>query len=124
MPAAPSNVMSPTGWTDLVTNGGKAIQWTASSLLMPGGTVTGFQFDSTMTPAQLAGPFPGPGLGTGDPVATAFLYIAAPLADPGMQITATPGAVGTPEPGTLTLAGIAIGLIGLASVFRKRVLSV
>ena len=85
------------------------IQWTTTSLLAPGDSATGFIFDSTMTPLQFLGMFPGPGLGMGDPISTAFIYIAAPLADPGAQITATTAMViGTPEPSTLWLSAIAM----------------
>jgi len=48
--------------------------------------------------------FAGPGLGTGDPITTSTIYIAAPFGDPGAQITATTAAVvGTPEPSSLSL---------------------
>lgn len=120
MSATPTNVISPAGWADMITNGGASIQWTTASLLASGGTVTGFEFDSTMTPAQMAGLFPGPGLGTGDPITTSFLYIAQPFGDPGMQITAT----ATPEPSTLSLAAIALSLLALAGISRKRTLSI
>jgi hypothetical protein len=92
-------------------------------LLAPGASAAGFIFDSTMTPLQFLSTFPGPGLGTGDPITTAFIYIAAPLADPGAQITATTAmVVGTPEPSTLSLAAIAMGLSALAArISRKRV---
>lgn len=126
MAVPPTNVMSPAGWTAMITNNGASIQWTNPSPLAMGDSVTGFMFDSTMTPAQFLGTFPGPGLGMGDPITTAFLYIAAPLADPGAQITAMPAAVvGTPEPSTLSLAAIAMGLLALAAgISKKRVVSI
>jgi hypothetical protein len=126
MGVTPTNVMSPAGWTAMITNSGASIQWTNPSLLAMGDSATGFMFDSTMTPAEFLGTFPGPGLGMGDPITTAFLYIAAPLADPGAQITAMPAAVvGTPEPSTLSLAAIALGLLALAGgISRKRVVSI
>lgn len=126
MGVTPTNVMSPAGWTDTITNSGGSIRWTNPSPLAVGGSVTGFIFDSTMTPAQFLGTFPGPGLGMGDPITTAFLYIGAPFGDPGAQITAMPAAVvGTPEPSTLSLAAIAMGLLALAAgIPRKRVLSI
>jgi hypothetical protein len=125
MAVSPTNVMSPAGWTAMITNS-FAIQWTNPSPLAMGDSVTGFMFDSTMTPAQFLGTFPGPGLGMGDPITTAFLYIAAPFADPGAQITAMPAAVvGTPEPSSLSLAAIAMGLLALAAgISRKRVVSI
>lgn len=126
MGVPPTNVMSPAGWSGIATNSGMAIQWTTTSLLAPGDSATGFIFDSTMTPLQFLGMFPGPGLGMGDPISTAFIYIAAPLADPGAQITATTAMViGTPEPSTLWLSAIAMSLLALAArIYRKRVVSV
>jgi len=122
--------MSPAGWTAMITNMGASIQWTNPSPLAVGASVTGFMFDSTMTPAQFLGTFPGPELGMGDPITTAFLCIGVPFgnpmnSDPGAQITAMPAAVvGTLEPSTLSLAAIAMGLLALAGgISRKRVVS-
>jgi hypothetical protein len=106
MSAWPTDVQSPTGWSDILTNSDSAIQWTTSSdLLAPGDSLYGFEFDSTLTPAELQMAFAGPGPGTGDPVSTSFVYIAAPLADPGQQLVATQAIAATPEPATnITLA--------------------
>jgi hypothetical protein len=125
MGVSPTNVMSPAGWTDTLTNTDASIQWLAAIPIAPGTSVTGFIFDSTMTPAQFMGTFAGPGLGTGDPITTSTIYIAAPFVDPGAQITATTAAVvGTPEPSSLSLAAIAMGLLVLAAgISRKRVVS-
>lgn len=120
MSAMPTNVTSPSGWSDILTNSGAAIQWTNPTALTPGASVAGFVFDSTLTPAQLEGPSSMPG----DPVDTFFTYIGAPLADPGFQGVATPARVATtPEPATLTLASIALGLLGFARRFRRENLS-
>jgi PEP-CTERM motif len=126
MGVTPTDVMSPAGWVDTITNSGASIRWVASSPIAAGTSVTGFIFDSTMTPTQFMGTFAGPGLGMGDPITTATIYIAAPFGDPGAQITATAAAVvGTPEPSTLSLAAIAMGLLALAAgTSRKRVLSI
>jgi PEP-CTERM motif-containing protein len=126
MGVTPTDVMSPAGWVDTITNSGGSVRWVASSPIAAGTSVTGFIFDSTMTPAQFMGTFAGPGLGTGDPITTSTIYIAAPFGDPGAQIAATAAAVvGTPEPSTLTLAAIAMGLLALAAgTSRKRVLSI
>ena len=86
MGVSPTNVMSPAGWTDTLTNTGASIQWLAAAPIAPGTSVTGFIFDSTMTPAQFMGTFAGPGLGTGDPITTSTIYIAAPFGDPGAQL--------------------------------------
>jgi hypothetical protein len=108
---APSDISSPTGWSDNVTNGGAAVQWvTSSSLLAPGTSVSGFSFESTETPTQLAQPFPGPGVGKGDIVSTSFVYIAAPFADPGLQFVTGPHKSSVPEPATLGL--MSAGLLG------------
>jgi hypothetical protein len=113
--AAPTDITSPTGWNDITTNGNKAIQWTTTSdLLAPGDSISGFSFESTETPAQMAGPFLGSGLGSGDPETTTFVYIAAPLADPGDQITATAEVAATPEPGSMLLTLTGLGLVALS----------
>jgi hypothetical protein len=117
--ATPTGVTSPTGWGDKLTNGGDAIQWTTTTNpLTPGSSLTGFDFDSTETPAQLALDFTGTGTGSGDPVLTSFVYIGAPLGDPGDQFVVAQ----TPEPGTLplTMTGICLTVMGLT---RRRLLS-
>jgi hypothetical protein len=121
MSASPTDVQSPTGWSDILTNSDSAIQWTTTSdLLAAGDSLSGFEFDSTLTPAELQMAFAGPGPGTGDPVSTAFVYIAAPLADPGHQLVATPAIAATPEPGTNISVAVGFGLIILTtSKLRK-----
>jgi hypothetical protein len=121
--ATPTSIISPTGWSDIPTNANQAIQWTTTSdLLAPGDSLSGFEFDSTETPTQMLGSFPGPGRGAGDPETTAFVYIAAPLADPGFQLTAEPAVTPTPEPGTLllTLSGLGLAAGSLKSRFFSR----
>jgi hypothetical protein len=121
MPVAPTDVVSPAGWADLVTNGNAAILWsTPSNLVAPGGSQSGFEFDSTLTPAQLQADFPGPGLGTGDPINTAFVYIAAPLFDPGAQLVVNPMVASTPEPTTTVTIAFGFALIVLCSKLLRR----
>jgi hypothetical protein len=116
MSVSPTNVESPTGWSDVLTNSSSAIQWTTTSdLLAAGDSLSGFEFDSTMTPAQLQSLFAGPGPGTGDSISTAFVYIAAPLADPGQQLVATPATAATPEPATTMSVAVGFGLIILTT---------
>jgi len=117
----PTGVTSPTGWGDKLTNGGDAIQWTTTTNpLAAGGSLSGFSFDSTESPAQMALDFTGTGTGSGDPVLTSFVYIGAPLGDPGDQFVVSQ-VNATPEPGTLllTLTGVCLTAIGLS---RRRLL--
>jgi hypothetical protein len=72
-----------------------------------------------MIPAELRMDFAGPGTGTGGPITTAFVYIAAPLADPGFQLDATPAVASTPEPTSILIMAFAFGLIVLCHT-RKR----
>ena len=77
----PTKVMSPSGWTPNPTNNGAAIMWmTSSSWLAAGGKLTGFSFDSTETPNQLAGKFMGMGTGSGDWITTSYVYTQLPPA--------------------------------------------
>jgi len=120
MGAGPTDIQSPTGWAAITTNGDRAIQWkTTTSLLMPSQSMTGFIFTSTLSPTELMAPFAGPGLGTGDPTSTAFVYIAAPLADPGAQLTVMPAAT-TPEPSSLLPAGLCIAAAAFVKFARRR----
>jgi hypothetical protein len=121
--ATPTSIESPAGWSDITTNANMAIQWkTSSDLLAPGASLSGFEFDSTETPTQMFGTFAGPGLGAGDPETTSFVYIAAPLADPGFQLTAEPTVTPTPEPGTLllTLSGLGLAAGSIKSRLARR----
>jgi hypothetical protein len=112
MTAMPSAVTSPAGWSDALTEeAGTAIMWTTTSdALAPGQSLAGFSFESTETPAELA----GDDHATGDPVTTSFVYIGRPFGDPGFQFAATALAA-APEPSTwaLMLAGF-VGLGALA----------
>jgi Bacterial Ig-like domain len=88
MATPPSNIVSPSGWTpDIVRGAGYSIQWTTSSAsLAAGNTLSTFQFDSATTPAQMSG---NSIFATGVPVVRSFIYIGAPLTDPGFQLDVT-----------------------------------
>ena len=114
MTVAPTAIASPTGWTESVTNEGGAILWTDTGALSAGSSQSGFEFDSTLTPAQLEGPSAAI---PADPVATSFVYIGARFGDPGFQFVATPAGT-TPEPGTILLTALGMGIVTLTA--RKR----
>jgi hypothetical protein len=124
MPVSPSGVSSPTSWNDVVTHGGAsdgyAIQWTASSVgaeLAAGKSLSGFAFDSTATPAQLAGLSPFyPTM----QVETSFVYTGAPFSDPGFEFVAANPVQAVPEPSTFGFAAAGAGLLFLISWRRKR----
>jgi len=116
--ATPTDITSPTGWTEITTNANKAIQWkTTTDLLNPGDSLTGFSFESTETPVQLLGFVPS-GLGAGDPITTSTVYSGAPLMGADDIFPATP----TPEPGTmlLTLTGLGLAAASLKSRFLRK----
>jgi PEP-CTERM motif len=106
-----------------VTNNGAAILWMSSSSPLAGrGRLTGFSFDSTETPAQLAGTFMGTDTGAGDPITTSYVYTQPPnplttldrLNADGTRFVTTAGGAstqGVPEPATLGL--LALGLAGM-----------
>jgi hypothetical protein len=124
MPVNPTSIDSPTGWQELVTTGGPsdgfAIQWTAktsASDLAEGNSLSGFSFDSSLTPAELESPASG---NPSDPVTTAFVYNQAPFSDAGFQLTVQP-ATATPEPTTILSTAFGFGLIVLSrSLLRRR----
>ena len=107
----PTKFMSPSGWTPNPTNNGAAIMWMSSSSWLPGGgTLTGFSFDSTETPSQLAGSV----MGTW--VTTSYVYTQLPnpitipsLTADGTQFVATAATTrAVPEPATLGLLGLSL----------------
>jgi hypothetical protein len=123
MGVAPSNVSSPASWTDNVTHGGAsdgyAIQWLATpgDELTPGNSLGGFQFDSTISPAQMAGDSP---FYPTTPILTSFVYHGAPFSDDGFQLLVQQQqAAGAPEPVNGLLAMLGVGVLGFMK-YRRR----
>ncbi len=93
MPTSPTNISTPSSWTATITNSGQgdgyAILFQASSAsaaVTPGKSLTGFAFDSTTTPQQMAGPsafFSNP------PVLTSFAYTGMAFSDSGYEFVVT-----------------------------------
>lgn len=115
--AVPTNVQSPAGWTEKLTNAGAGIQWTtAGSAIAAGSSLSGFAFTSTETPTQLALPVT---VGTfTDPGSVFYIYQGAPLAagDPGFTSAATIAT--TPEPSSFVFMGT--GLLAAVGTMRRR----
>ena len=126
MPVQPTDILSPANWSEMVTGGGAgdgfAIQWVAAagSELAAGASLAGFSFDSTATPAQIAGAsqfFNNP------PVGTSFVYSHAPFSDAGFSFVAAsnPLLSSAPEPSTSGMGAAAIHLLPVARrIFTRR----
>ncbi|MBI1333088.1 MAG: PEP-CTERM sorting domain-containing protein [Armatimonadetes bacterium] len=76
LPVPPSSTSSPSGWTFTQTTSlgfGTGLRWTAPGALeiAPGDTMSGFEFTTTTTPAELAGLSI---FGAHPPVGTSFVY--------------------------------------------------
>jgi hypothetical protein len=105
MEAMPTNVSAPSGWNFLITGSnnasdGNAIQWvaTAGHALTAGQTLSGFNFKSTESPAQLLGPS---SFGAHQPETLAAAYVGAPFSDTsfgGDVFTLTQAATVSPVP--------------------------
>jgi hypothetical protein len=90
--ANPTNIVSPAGWTANVThagaNDGFAIQWVnGGGAIASGKVVSGFGFDSSETPTDLAGKSPA---FPATAISTSFIYAGAPLSDAGFQFSVAP----------------------------------
>ncbi len=106
MTAAASSVTSPAGWAGGHQGGAgsESVLWQAgsgASRLAPGGTLTGFAFNSTQTPAQMAALSPNDSRYF---MTDSYIYIGSALNDPGYLFTITV----TPAPSAAALAGIAL----------------
>lgn len=111
------SITSPAGWNFTATNAGAGIRWvTTGSLLAPGSSLTGFNFTSTETPAQLEALRTVNNLT--DPGTVYFVYEGAPLTTAAFQANATSL---TPEPGSLLLT--LTGLSGVLFAAKRRLLA-
>jgi hypothetical protein len=91
MTVPPTNVMAPSNWTASLTNNGAAIEYEVMSDSMPpnpyaqdrrlpaGTAISGFSFNSTLTPAQLTS------MTNGVPNDVSYVYIGAAFGDPGYE---------------------------------------
>jgi hypothetical protein len=113
LPTSPTNVTVPAGWTSLITHNGFPGDGYGLEMYNVSGSPIGpgqlglFQFTSPNTPAQLAGNafFPP------NKVTTSFVYIGAPLGDPGFKFNAQV----VPEPALAGLLSIGACAIGIAA---------
>ena len=107
LPTTPLSEGSPAGWRATVTgpisaSDGTAIEWVAQSpgaFLQPGESVTGFDFTSHDTLAQLAGNSPHH---PGNPTMTSFVYMTGPELDPGFQFVVSEAPTTPQKTGTST----------------------
>jgi len=117
MATAPSGIADPAGWSAITTHGsasdGYAIQWKAGAgaLLAPGQSLTGFTFDSSMSPQAMLGDSP---FFPTAPVTTSFVYEGAPFSDAGVKFAVE----AVPEPSSLALMGL--GALAFAARVARR----
>jgi hypothetical protein len=121
MPTSPTNVTTPDSWTDTITGGGAnngyAIRWVAGTgaALTPGQSLTGFTFDSSTSPDQMAADSP---FYPTTPVLTSVVYSGAPFSDAGEQFVVQAAAV--PEPSTIALMSLGALLLAARTLRRQR----
>jgi len=118
---SPTAIVSPTGWTALVTHvpnvptNGFAIQWTTGAAVSPNNVAIGgskvFKFTSADTPAQIAGESI---FYAGTPVGLSVVYPGAPFSDAGHNLVAQ----SVPEPSSAALG--ALGLISALGLAARR----
>jgi len=89
------------------------MSWGAGFALTSGESLAGFDFDSTMTPAQMAGTSP---FFNNPPVTRSFIYSQGPFSDAGFQLTGQ--AAQSPEPSSLIM--LWMGGVAMAAILRKR----
>ena len=113
LPHHPTSFFTPAGWTATDAPdffGVASAQWVNTTApLGPGGSLSGFGFDSPDSPTALAGTD-----SFGFPIKYSYVYIGAPETDPGFLLT--PTTVAAPEPGI----GLVLGLPAMMLLRRRR----
>jgi hypothetical protein len=115
LPTSPTSVQAPAGWTGTIMGGGPgdgfSIEFTTSTApLNPGNSLT-FQFQSSDTPAQLAGNSPFfPTMRVG----TSYVYEGSPFLTAGGTFVVQ----SVPEPSTMALL-----LVGGLGLLRRRLMA-
>ncbi len=108
MAVSPTNVVTPANWSDTIINSGAgdgySIEFVAAvgHELAAGSSLSGFQFTSTSSPAQLAG---NSNFYTHPAVGTSYVYSGQPFSDGGHQFIINP----VPEP--ITMIALAPALL-------------
>lgn len=122
MNSTASDVTTPAGWTDTITNGGGsdgyAIRWVAGAgdAVTSGNTLSGFSFESSVSPSTLTGNSP---FYPAEPELTAFVYSGGPFSDAGYSfVVQETAAAGTPEPASAGL--VVVGAFALVVYVRRR----
>jgi len=112
MPAVPTHITSPASWMANITGGGGfgqgyAIQWVAGTGagLAAGGSLTGFSFESTASPAAMAGISPAFGVA----ILTSFVYAGNPFSDGGFEFIVSEAPTTPPVITTKTLPNGTVG---------------
>jgi hypothetical protein len=125
MDSAPLSLSAPANWHVAQTDGpppvdGYSIQWVAmaGAALTPGDSLSGFTFESELTPQDLAGLS---SIHVGTPVLTSFTYSGAPFSDGGFSFVVTEAAAtAAPEPTTLFLFVVGFGALAFARRYVLR----
>jgi hypothetical protein len=108
LPTSPTSVQAPAGWTGTIMGGGPgdgfSIEFTTSTAPLNSGNSLTFQFQSSDTPAQLAGNSP---FFPTTPVGTSYVYEGSPFVTAGGPFVVQ----SVPEPSTMAL--LLVGALGL-----------
>jgi hypothetical protein len=118
LPHTPTSLISPPGWSEILTNGNGSIQWDANSHaadLAPGKSLV-YGFTSPDSPSVLAGKsaqFPG------TPILTSTLYQTSPFVGDTTSIIVTQASQ-VPEPSSLLTFAVFSSVGAAAYLWRRR----